>query len=407
MPKRPIDYLRVLSLFLLLTKQSSALILYSGDNSANQTAPDSDRTDIFNSIGRPCTSTGSGSYGSVIHIHGKYVLTANHVSVGGNYVTFDGSTLWARDTNFTPIQIGTADMKLIKLLEDPELAEVPLLTSTTADILATATLIGWGVGRDPEVSDSGSGQTNTWTWGNSSTFAKRWGNNRIDASIPANTAPYNFTYDALTTDLDNSTNEAAAAIYDSGSGLFVNDGGTWKLAGLTTAVSTSGSSTFARFGGSLNFFVRISSYAPDIEAAIPDLTTLSGWKIDHSLYGADADNTADTDFDGISQLHEFAFGGDPNVHDISILPTHALVEDGGSTYLELSVTRPIDIQGITYTPQTTTDLSNWPSDTTGIVNDNPSPVDNGDGTETLTYRRSQSTTATDKAFIRINISESL
>lgn len=137
----------------------------------------------------------------------------------------------------------------------------------------------------------------------------------------------------------------------------------------------------------------------------PDQSQYAGWKIYHSLYGADALDTADTDADGIGQLHEFAFGGDPHDNDISILPSFALVEDGGSSYLELSVTRPIGLQDITYTPKTTTDLSSWPSDSTGIVDDSPTPVDNLDGTETLTYRRSGAVASVDAAYIRVDVSE--
>jgi len=137
----------------------------------------------------------------------------------------------------------------------------------------------------------------------------------------------------------------------------------------------------------------------------PDQTQYAGWKVFHNLTGNDALNDADTDFDGIEQLKEFAFGGDPNENDLSILPTFELIEDTGSTYLEISLTRPIGIQGIIYTPQTTTDLANWPTNSNGIVSATPTPVDNGDGTETLTYRRSQSVETIDEAFIRIQISE--
>ena len=75
-------------------------------------------------------------------------------------------------------------------------------------------------------------------------------------------------------------------------------------------------------------------------------------------------------------------------------------------YLKISITRPIGIQGIDYTPQTTSDLDAWPSDSTGIVDANPTPIDNGNGTETLTYCRAQPVSATSRAFIRIAIAES-
>jgi len=396
------------ALLFLLGTRSEAVILYSGDNSANLIAPDAARMNVFEAVARVCNSTGGQTAGSAVHIRGKYLLTANHVA-NRSHVTFDGSTFHAVDSAFTPVKIGEADMKLIKLINDPGLPEKPLFTGTAGDVFATGTLVGWGRGRDPAVSDSVAGATNTWQWGDASTEAKRWGTNRIDSSITLE-GPFGNTYTALVTTLnrDAGNNEAGAALFDSGSGLFVDDAGTWKLAGLATAVSTADSSTFGTFlNWDRNYFVRISSYSAGVEAAIPDTSTLSGWKIDHSLYGAGADNDADPDFDGIPQLLEFAFGGDPNQSDPGILPTAALVEEGGNTYLELSVTRPAGLQGLAFTPQTTTDLSDWPVDSSGIADANPTPQNNGDGTETLVYRRSQPLSDEPIAFIRVRVSEIL
>lgn len=156
----------------------------------------------------------------------------------------------------------------------------------------------------------------------------------------------------------------------------------------------------ANFGDGL-----VSGRILQIEAE-PDQSLYAGWKIYHSLTGNDALDTADTDDDSIGQLHEFAFGGDPNNNDISILPTFELFEDGESSYLELIVTRPTDLQGITYTPQTTADIGDWPADSNGIIDDDPTPFDNGDGTETLTYRRAQPVSSADQAFIRLEVIES-
>jgi hypothetical protein len=395
-----------LCIFLLVNQQSSAVILYSGDNAANQTAPDASRTDIFNSIGRVCTSTGGGARGSVVQLRGKYLLTANHVNVSLNYVTFDGSTYWARDTAFTPIKIGVTDMKLIKLKEDPNLQPVSLYTSLTSEVGVTATLVGWGVGRNSTPSPAG--RAVTWEWGNTATLKKRWGTNAIDTILTENSPPFNIDYEALVTSLSTNTgdNEAAAAVYDSGSGLFIQNiqnGSTWELAGLTTLTSATGSSTFDVAGqGDLNLFVRISTYAADIEAAIPDIETYSGWKVDHILYGTDAEDSADTDDDGIGQLLEFAFGGDPHENDISILPRHGLTEDSGSTYLEISYTRPTFSNGLSYTVKTTTDLTSWPADSSGV---GPAAiVNNGDGTQTETYRRTLAVESANEAFIRVDVS---
>ena len=400
---------------LLLMPAAQAVILYDGDDSGNLITPSSGAP--FDSVARVCNNGGGNTEGSAVHIRGKYMLTANHVQLR-THITFDGITYLERDTSFIPIRIGTTDMKLIKLVQSPGLPATELFSDNSGDTSVTTTLIGWGVGRDTGVNDSGAGSTNIWQWGNTGTLKKRWGTNTIAASGSGEVTT-GTNYDYLITYLDRNAgiNEAAATLYDSGSGLYLEQNGSWKLVGLTTAITSINgpteqeptnpyNSTFGIFNSrDRNFFVRISSYSYAIEAAIPDTGTYAGWKTDHSLYGADADNTADTDNDGISQLHEFAFGGDPNVNSISILPTHRLVEDNGSTYLEITLTRPKNLQGVTYMPQTTADLSNWPSDSTGIADNDPTPIDNGDGTETLAYRRSQAVTEMNQAYMRVEISE--
>jgi hypothetical protein len=62
--------------------------------------------------------------------------------------------------------------------------------------------------------------------------------------------------------------------------------------------------------------------------------------------------------------------------------------------------------GITYTAQTTTNLSNWPSDSAGIEDPSPIAQDNADGTETLVYRRSLAQSEVAEAYMRINITVS-
>lgn len=387
--------------FLLFAQQVNAIILYSGDNEANRSAPDTARADIYASIGRIAGT----SAGSVVHIRGKYLLTANHVNTSSNLVTFDGITSWPIDTEFAPVQIGPADMKLIKLQDDPGLPETLLFTDATGDTAVDATIIGWGVGRDPDVDDSSFGPANTWSWGDAATMHKRWGTNRAEFSATADLGDYTYTF--LTTSLNANAgdNEAALTIFDSGSGFFINDSGTWKLAGIATAVSTSNSSTFS-FSGDTNFIARVTTYASIIEDAIPDPKTFEDWLVDNSLYGDNALDTADTDDDGIPQFLEFAYGGNPHSYDREILPIAEIIEENGSTYLEISLTRPTGLNDLTYTAQTTSDLINWPNDSSGIEFPNPTPVANGNGTETITYRRAQATIASPKAFIRIVVTPS-
>ena len=285
--------------FLLLfisVNTSEAIILYSGDNSANLSAPDTARTDIFNSVAKITKADGTGIVGSAVHIKGKYLLTAEHVlykdvTPRRTHLSFDGTSYYAIDLNFLPIQIDTADLVLFKLIEDPNLPETQLYSSTN-ELNKTGTLIGWGYGRDANQAAQTS-TTRTWTWGTVSTIDKRWGTNQV-----ANTGNADISgkvYDFLQTRLNSNqgASEAAFAYYDSGSGLYISNSCIWQLAGITTAVTTFGSSTFANFTGTQdsNYFVRVSQYKQSILNNIPDNSTYSGWVIDNSLYGTDAEIT--------------------------------------------------------------------------------------------------------------------
>lgn len=307
------------------TSNTQAIILYSGDNSANLNAPDTARIDIFNSVAKITSVDGSGIVGSAVHIKGKYLLTAEHVlykdtTPRRTHVSFDGTTYLPIDLNFLPIQIDTADLVLFKLIENPNLPETQLYTSTN-ELNKTGTLIGWGYGRDANQAGQTS-TTRTWTWGEGSTIDKRWGTNQINNTGNANIS--GKSYDFLQTRLNSNqgASEAAFAYYDSGSGLYITNSGTWQLAGITTAVSArngSSTSTFAQFSGASdsNYFVRVSQYQQTILNNIPDTSTYAGWAIDNSLYGTDAETTADPDDDGLDNQTEFNLGSDPNDIDTS------------------------------------------------------------------------------------------
>ena len=433
------------SAFFLIPTADGIIFYYYGEvlnesEDQNQSVPDNERANIFNAVARVCDENGENTSGSATYLRGKYLLTANHVS-NRSHVTFDGITFYERDIKFVPKQIvvegANVDLKLIKLVEVPVFSgteiEISLNTDASRELVLfdsnglEVTLVGWGVGRVPNEDDTDPSLTNIWTWGDQSTIAKRWGSNNIEASTTFNLDDSAYNYEALVTNLlprlVSDKIEAGIARFDSGSGMFAKINNEWKLVGIATSVtqnSGEGTSTFSFFQDNpltsedddeifadLNYFVRISSYISEIEEAIPNTSTYLGWKIDHGLYDTDAIDTADTDGDGINQLLEFALGGDPNQNDASILPTSQLVQDGNETYLEVTLTRPQGLQNITYTPQITTDLSNWinldessaaPEFT---VSD---PIDNGEGTESINYRFKLA--AAEKLFVRFLIQES-
>lgn len=254
-----------------------AIIIVGGGNSVNLTDPGNGSP--WNEVARITNSTGTHvSSGSAVHLGGGYMLTANHVNLSQGYVSFDGSSMYQIAVG-SAVQVTSGmdviDLKVFKLTSNPGTAGVNLLPENVKGVeLFTpynqALQIGWGIGHSPTDTD------NPWTWGSAEeTSKKRWGVNNIEGSILdfgyQNT---NYDFEAIYTALDSDAtlNEAAATLFDSGSGLFIQDDlDNWYMAGTIVAVSTNGSSTFASDESQdLNFAVRISEYANEIQSLLTD-----------------------------------------------------------------------------------------------------------------------------------------
>lgn len=248
-----------------------AIILVGGGNLVNTTNPGSgapwdEVASVTNSSGTHSTS------GSAIHVGGGYMLTANHVSLAQGYVSFDGSSTYQiASGSSVQVMSGTdvVDLKVFQITNNPGTSGVnlfPELAKGQEADFGAATHIGWGTGHNS------ADTSNPWAWGNSSTSEKRWGVNVFEgATIFTYTnggLNYNFESIYTASDSDATFNEAAATLYDSGSGLFIKDGvDQWFLAGTIVAVSTNGSSTFAADNtADLNFAVRIAEYSDEIAA---------------------------------------------------------------------------------------------------------------------------------------------
>jgi len=250
---------------LALASPARALILYGGDNSANTTDPGG---------GVPWQSVGQVAGGSAVYIGGGYMLTANHVSLGGS-VTFDGVTYYNIKASSAQGLGGGVDLMVFQLDELPSVAAAKLLLTPSESFDSSMTMIGWGVGRDGTAVGE-----NSVGWGDASTRAKRWGQNVLRGAEEVSDSGY--TYESLISILGSSTgdpaglgaNEAAATTYDSGSGVFQQIGGEWYLVGITTAVTQNGVSIFGddsmADGVNANYSVRLSTYSGEITALVPE-----------------------------------------------------------------------------------------------------------------------------------------
>jgi uncharacterized delta-60 repeat protein len=108
-----------------------------------------------------------------------------------------------------------------------------------------------------------------------------------------------------------------------------------------------------------------------VETTIPfTATPIALWRFAHfGVYGStgDAADSADPDHDGLVNLIEFAFGGDPNTSNPDVLPSW---EQVGRNFV-LTFTRPGEAGGVTYTAEynTTLDPAGW----TAIPNTSTAP----------------------------------
>lgn len=265
----------IVLVWLLVGGIAQAVILFGLDNSANQTDPGTGVP--FDAVARVSNTAGTTLGGSAVHIGGGWMLTANHVGPFDS-ATFDGTTFYSRDTSIATVQLGTADMKLFRLTETPTVSAANIYAGSSENT-GSATIIGWGVGRDPNVAVNSS----TVGWGNNSTSAKRWGLNNPAGLTTINSGGYDF--EALFTILGSSNgvppgsgaNEAAVTLLDSGGGMFQQIDGIWYLIGIATNVETFGSSSFGNNAniagrGDANFYARVSNYYDQILSvtAIPE-----------------------------------------------------------------------------------------------------------------------------------------
>jgi hypothetical protein len=338
-----------------------ALIIYGADdNDDNNLHKNFLSPNTLPPNGAPsCNVVKIGDQGSGIYLGNGYVLTANHVGLSDNGIVINpviNGVTYTRDPAFDPVQISEdvpttlledfTDLKIVKIVGLPPLPVVqklPINHSSTADLAATTTLIGWGQGKGSVVQDQG--------WNGGGTFALRWGTNSAPGSYTQTPFQnYGYLYDALYINFNRNLGPDTAhlAFLDSGSALLQQIGGVWTVSGIATlGYAAYYDNNLSTPGDQPNpsVFVRLHKYA--------HLLRYENWA-NTKLGNPAASLTADPDGDGVKNVLEYAFHTDPNAASSAALPQ--VGQESG--YVTLTYTQLMSATDLTYAVEQSSDLSN-------------------------------------------------
>ncbi len=165
---------------------------------------------------------GLWSYYQGTPIASQYFITAKHVGGSvGSIFTYNGQSYTTTAAYASP----TNDLQIWKI-SGTFSTYAPLYTKST-EVAKTMTVFGRGTARGPEVTVAG--QTKGYTWG-AFDHVRSWGSNNIGGVVNGGTGLgqlLTFGFDATGDYYEGSLSQG-----DSGGGVFIKDGTTWKLAGI-------------------------------------------------------------------------------------------------------------------------------------------------------------------------------
>ena len=162
--------------------------------------------------------------------------------------------------------------------------------------------------------------------------------------------------------------------------------GPWSLAGDTAADATT--ATAGGLPAASTRWLRVRTLFPNGEDSLPtDPVSATTWSVfgqwkNDQLGDVNAPDTADDDADGLATALEYLLATDPLVASPAAQPTSGTLQlPDGESYLSVTFRRRIVSDGVSHEVQASSDLVSWLPDPvlTGT------PLNHGDGTETVTY----------------------
>ena len=303
-----------------------AVIVAGGNGTQNTTSPAGGQG--WDYVGR----VDKGSvYSSVTYVSNNWFVTAHHIKVldnptgvllGGSPYSIDPNS-WTRLTNSVG---GNADLSMFRVVGG--IVGLPGLTvrSDATPNNSGLTMIGNGRNRQTsethwnsswvEVSPPPPATYDGYKWTSGST--KRWGTNTKDADAGLLDDGFGIT-DLFHTDFDDAGgDEAQGATFDSGGGVFYNNGGDWELAGIMiTTAGYGGQPGSTAVYGNRTYMADMQYYATQIsitaqiididEDGIPD-----GWEYEQSGSTTGVVASVDQDADGFTGEEEWLADSAPN-----------------------------------------------------------------------------------------------
>ena len=243
---------------------------------------------------------GSIGAGSAVAVGSRYVLTNRHFNPDvGHTFTMEGVNYTVQETFDAPVFDGkTPDLRLLKL-DAPVPGYYDIYTGIFNKPNKNLIVVGTGYSGTIDV------PSDSFTWSAATGRQKRWGTNEYTAFNWIPSGSYNSYCLQMNFDVGDSTYESGLASGDSGSGIFFEDGGEWKLAALGAYIgSRSGATPPYDVSWGISMFLH-GSWVEET-AILPGDFNDDGWanaddidllcdNLGDSAYDVDGDGDADAD----------------------------------------------------------------------------------------------------------------